>query len=322
MASFGRNMVHKQAMNRQCGKEKFFDIAVRRALWLALPNPNMTKHSQSARILARITLVFLTLLGSSNFMLAHAQCSIELWHGATRLTHAAPIELPKPPTLPTAADYPAPPTQGADGEPRGILAGPPPSDAIILFDGKDLSEWVGNNGKEPKWIVKDGVMTVRPKSGSIHTKRGFGDCQLHVEWATPEKVIGDSQGRGNSGVFLQRRYEIQVLDSFHNKTYYDGQAAGVYRQYPPLVNACRGPGEWQTYDIIYHAPRFDADGKLAQPGTVTVLQNGVLVQDHVTIKGNTMSDHPTYTAHGLKEPIELQDHGNPVRFRNIWIREL
>jgi hypothetical protein len=261
--------------------------------------------------------------------LADAQDSaISGERGATRLMQPAQSpKMKKPPaTAAQQADsvpaFPSPPTRGADGEPRGVIPGPPPSDAIVLFDGKDLSEWLGDKNHVANWIVTNGVMIVRPKSGYLHTKRAFGDCQLHVEWATPEVVVGDSQGRGNSGIFLQGRYEIQVLDSFHNKTYYDGQAGSVYRQYPPLVNASRGPGQWQTYDIIYHAPRFDADGKLTQPGTVTVLQNGVLVQDHVTIKGGTMSDHPTYTAHRAKEPLELQDHHNPVMYRNIWIREL
>lgn len=224
-------------------------------------------------------------------------------------------------TINSTADLPAPAVSAADGEPRGILTGPPPSDAIILFDGKDLSEWVNIKGGPAKWSVKDGVLTVK-HTGSIVTKREFGDCQLHVEWATPDKVEGDSQGRGNSGIIIQERYEVQVLDSFHNKTYYDGQAGSVYKQYPPLVNACRKPGEWQAYDIIYHAPRFEAAGKLLQPATVTVLQNGILVQDHVTIKGPTASEHPQYVAHPLKQPLELQDHHNPVRYRNIWIREL
>lgn len=225
------------------------------------------------------------------------------------------------PAVPKAADLPAPAVQGKDGEPRGVVPGPPPSDAIVLFDGKDLSEWVDKDGHDPKWTVANGVMTVT-HTGAIHTKRSFADCQLHLEWATPAKVEGESQGRGNSGVFLQRRYEIQVLDSFHNKTYYDGQAAAVYKQSAPLVNCCRKPGEWQAYDIIYHAPRFDPQGKLTQPATVTVLQNGILVQDHVTIKGPTMSDKPVYIAHPLKQPLELQDHHNPVQYRNIWIREL
>jgi Domain of Unknown Function (DUF1080) len=207
-------------------------------------------------------------------------------------------------------------------EPRVIDPGPPPSDAIVLFDGKDLSQWNGERNGPAKWEIKDGVATVNG-TGSISTKQEFGDCQLHVEWATPEKVEGEGQGRGNSGILLQGRYEVQVLDSYINKTYYHGQAGAIYKQYAPLVNACRKPGEWQSYDIIFHAPRFDADGKLEKPGTVTVLQNGVLVQDNVEIKGSTGPvGAPKYRAHPLKLSLVLQDHHNPVRYRNIWIREL
>ncbi len=209
-----------------------------------------------------------------------------------------------------------------DAEPRVIEPGPPPSDAIILFNGKDLSQWKSDkNGGPAKWTIKDGAAIVNG-TGGISTKQSFGDCQLHIEWATPAEVKGDGQGRGNSGVYLQKRYEIQVLDSVNNKTYFNGQAGAVYKQYPPLVNACRPPGEWQVYDIIYHAPRFDGDGKLLKAATVTVLQNGVLIQDHVEIKGTTGRDHPKYQAHPLKQPLALQDHHNPVRYRNIWIREL
>src|SRR6266853_5872569 len=156
-------------------------------------------------------------------------------------------------------------------EPRVIEPGPPPSDAIVLFDGKDLSQWNGDRNGPAKWEIKNGVATVNG-TGSISTKQEFGDCRLHVEWATPEKVEGEGQGRGNSGILLQGRYEVQVLDSYINKTYYHGQAGAIYKQYAPLVNACRKPGEWQSYEIIFHAPRFDADGKLEKPGTVTVLQ--------------------------------------------------
>jgi len=212
----------------------------------------------------------------------------------------------------------------SDGkEPRIINPGPPPSDAIVLFSGEDLSQWKSVKGDGPaKWEVKDGVATVNG-TGSILSKQAFGDCQLHVEWAAPAEVKGQGQGRGNSGVYLQSRYEIQVLDSYDNKTYYDGQAAAVYKQHAPLVNACRKPGEWQTYDIIYHAPQFDSTGKVTRPGTVTVLHNGVLVQDNVEVKGDTgPAVAPKYKAHSAKEPLMLQDHGNPVRFRNIWVREL
>jgi hypothetical protein len=208
-------------------------------------------------------------------------------------------------------------------EPRIIEPGPPPSDAIVLFDGKDFSKWESQkDGGEVKWEVSDGVATVN-RTGSIRTRQGFGDCQLHVEWAAPAVVKGSGQQRGNSGVYLSGRYELQVLDSYDNKTYYHGQAGAIYKQYAPLVNACRKPGEWQTYDIIYHAPRFDSDGNLLKPGTVTLLQNGVLIQDHVEIKGDTgPPGAPKYKAHPLKQPIALQDHNSPVRYRNIWIREL
>ena len=208
-------------------------------------------------------------------------------------------------------------------EPRIIDPGPPPSDAIILFGGKDLSRWQSEkDGGPAKWEVKDGVATVNG-TGSIVTREGFGDCQLHLEWASPVVVKGSGQGRGNSGIYLSGRYEIQVLDSYNNKTYYHGQAGAVYKQYAPLVNASRKPGEWQSYDIIYHVPRFDSEGKLLKPGTVTVLHNGVLIQDNVEIKGDTgPTGAPRYKAHPLKQPLAVQDHGNPVRYRNIWIREL
>jgi hypothetical protein len=192
----------------------------------------------------------------------------------------------------------------------------PPSDAIVLFDGKDLSKWEGGD----RWRIDDGVATVR--GGGIQTKQSFGDCQLHVEWASPEKVTGSGQGRGNSGVYIMGRYEIQVLDSYKNPTYPDGSAGALYKQSPPLVNASRKPGEWQSFDIIFTAPRFK-DGKLARPGYVTVFHNGVLIQNHTEIEGTTAWDAPpAYESHPEKQPLHLQNHGNPVRYRNIWIREL
>lgn len=211
-------------------------------------------------------------------------------------------------------------------EPPIVDPGPPggpPSDAIVLFDGKDMSAWNGASG----WQVADGAVTVKAAKGSFHknarTKQSFGDCQLHLEWAAPEKVVGSGQGRGNSGVYFMGRYEVQILDSYNNKTYYDGQCAAIYKQYPPLVNACRKPGEWQTYDIIFEAPRFDNVGNLVRPAYVTVLQNGVVVQNHTELLGGTFYDRaPYYEAHEPKGPIILQDHGNPIKFRNIWVREL
>ncbi|MEO5802774.1 MAG: DUF1080 domain-containing protein [Verrucomicrobiota bacterium] len=207
-------------------------------------------------------------------------------------------------------------------EPKIINPGPPPSDAIILFDGKSISKWESAESGEAKWKIKDGAMTVNG-TGSIRTKEGFGDCQLHVEWASPIDVEGEGQGRGNSGIYFQGRYEIQVLDSYENKTYFHGQAGSLYKQHAPLVNAARRPGQWQTYDIIFHAPRFAGDGKLISPGRVTVLHNGVLIQDNVEILGTTSHvGAPKYEPHPIKQPLQLQDHKNPVRYRNIWIRPL
>ena len=202
--------------------------------------------------------------------------------------------------------------------------GKAPSDATVLFDGKDLSPWASMDGTPTQWIVKDGYMECVKGSGYIRTLQNFGDCQLHVEWAAPVPPVGNSQGRGNSGVFLGLdRYEVQVLDSYNNKTYADGSAASVYCQYPPLVNASRKPGEWQVYDIIYTAPRFQADGKVTSPARLTVFHNGVLVQNNVELTGPTgwLGRFP-YQMHPEKQPISLQDHGNPVRYRNLWVREL
>ncbi|MFQ5791098.1 MAG: DUF1080 domain-containing protein [Acidobacteriota bacterium] len=200
-------------------------------------------------------------------------------------------------------------------------AGTAPSDAIVLFDGSDLSEWLGRNG-EPQWEVKEGALTVVPGTGDLTTRRAFGDVQLHLEWRSPEVIAGEGQGRGNSGVFLMERYEVQILDSHQNRTYSNGQAGSVYKQFMPLVNATRPPGEWQSYDIVFAAPRFDSAGILERPATLTVLHNGVLIQNHVTLKGTTTYiGEPQYEAHPAKLPLKLQDHGNPVSFRNIWIRE-
>jgi hypothetical protein len=201
-------------------------------------------------------------------------------------------------------------------------AGSPPSDAVVLFDGTDLSGWECKRGGDAGWKVENGYMEVVPKSGNIVSKKQFGDCQLHVEWAAPEEVIGDSQGRGNSGVFLMGLYEIQVLDCYENPTYADGLTAGIYGQFPPLVNACRKPGEWQTYDIIWVGPQFDGD-KLLSPARLTVFQNGVLVHHDTVLTGPTTHRAvQPYEPHPPEGPLELQDHGDMVRFRNIWYRPL
>jgi len=198
-----------------------------------------------------------------------------------------------------------------------------PSDAIVLFDGSNLREWTGEKSAEPTWTVADGVMTVKGGTGGIVTQRSFDDCQLHLEWRSPAEAKGDGQSRGNSGVYFQGRYEIQVLDSYRNPTYVNGQAASLYKQQAPLVNASRRPGEWQTYDIVFRAPRFNADGSLRRPAIVTVFHNGVLVQDHTPVQGSTAwIGKPTYSAHPFKQPLMLQDHGSAVSYRNIWIREI
>ncbi len=192
-----------------------------------------------------------------------------------------------------------------------------PSDAIVLFDGKNFDAWKGG---DKHTVDADGGFTAK---GGLQTKQSFGDCQLHLEFASPNPPKGNDQGRGNNGVGLMNaRYEIQVLDSYQNKTYPEGFAGSVYNQRPPMVNASRKPGEWQTYDIIFTAPRRDADGKVTTPAYATVLHNGVLVQNHTEVKGSTFFDRkPIYEKHADKEPLVLMYHGDPVRFRNIWIRE-
>lgn len=235
---------------------------------------------------------------------------------------------PQPPPQPVPIPEDMKPWDPPKKEPPvvtpGAAPGAPPSDAVILFDGKDLSGWKSvRTGGEAKWLVRDGYMQVVALTGDIASKFEFGDCQLHIEWATPAEVRGSSQGRGNSGVFLMERYEVQVLDSYENKTYFHGQAGAVYKQYPPLVNASRKPGEWQTYDIIFKAPKFDEMGKPVERARITVIHNGVLIQNNVEIFGNTYNDRVAYyIAHGPKAGLKLQDHGNPVRYRNIWVRPL
>jgi hypothetical protein len=207
-----------------------------------------------------------------------------------------------------------------------LLNEAPPSDAIVLFDGKDLSHWVsaGRDGKthDPQWKVENGYMEITPHSGGLITKEKFGDCQLHVEWMIPQGVEGAGQGRGNSGIEIMRRYEIQVLESYTNLTYADGQAAAIYGQWPPLVNASRPQGEWNVYDIFFEAPRFDGN-TVVKPGYVTVVHNGILVHHRKEILGKAIHRRvATYQPHGLEEPLSLQDHNQVVRYRNIWIRRL
>ena len=200
---------------------------------------------------------------------------------------------------------------------------PPPSDAIVLFDGKDLSQWQSQDGSSAKWVVRDGYVEVAPGTGAIATRRGFGSMQLHIEWATPTPPVGEGQERGNSGVFLMTHYEIQVLDSYRNETYADGQAGAVYGQTPPLANASRPPGQWQTYDIIFHRPRFAPDGSVRDSARVTVLHNGVLVQNNTVITGGTVHGRRAhYEPHPDRLPLLLQDHANPTRYRDIWVREI
>lgn len=221
------------------------------------------------------------------------------------------LDRPKPPVVDPGTGSPA------------AEAAPPPSDAVVLFDGRDASGWVDRNGAPTKWTVENGALVVAPGTGDAFSRQAFGDCQLHIEWSPPTPPRGDGQERGNSGVLIMGRYEIQVLDSYDNVTYADGQAGAVYGQYPPLVNASRPPGEWQSYDIVWHRPRFDDEGRVVQPARVTVLQNGVLVQDDVVLTGPTShGQRPPYEKHPDRLPLELQDHGNRTRFRNVWVRDL
>ena len=201
----------------------------------------------------------------------------------------------------------------------------PPSDAVILFDGTEasLANWQAEDGGPTKWIVLDGAMHTVPGSGYAYSARAFGDCQLHIEWATPAPAEGEGQGRGNSGVFPMSKYEVQILDSYDNDTYADGQAASIYGQFPPLANASRPPGEWQVFDIVFRRPHFRPDGSMERPARMTVLHNGVLVHNNRELLGPTnWIVHDPYQPHADKLPLSLQDHGNPVRFRNIWLREL
>ena len=199
----------------------------------------------------------------------------------------------------------------------GVTNDAPPSDATVLFDGTNLDAWEGGE----KWLVQDGVAI--PQQSQIVSRQHFGDMQLHVEWSAPTEIRGAGQGRGNSGIFLMGLYEVQVLDSYENETYFDGQAASIYKQTPPMANAIRKPGEWNYYDIFFTVPKFKANGNLDKPGFVTVVHNGVLVLNHFELLGPTgYTAAPQYTPHAEEGPVSLQFHGDPVRFRNIWVREL
>lgn len=203
--------------------------------------------------------------------------------------------------------------------------GGPPSDAVVLFDGTDMAQWRGAGGGEAKWKIVEGAMESVPNSGFVFSREEFGDCQVHLEFASPKTVKGNGQGRGNSGVFLLGEFEIQVLDSYENLTYADGGAGSIYGQHPPLVNASKKPGQWQSYDIVFRRPRFDDNGKLKTPARLTVLHNGVVIQDGSEAYGPTnWIAHKKYgpIKNKTKGPLSLQDHGNPVRYRNIWVRRL
>ncbi len=214
-------------------------------------------------------------------------------------------------------------TPGTESSPEN--AGTAPSDAIVLFDGSSLKSWTDTKGKKTKWKLDGGALSPTKVSGMIQTRQKFGSCQLHLEWATPGKTEGSGQGRGNSGVFLMGQYEVQILDNYRNTTYPDGQAGALYGRSKPLVNASRKPGEWQSYDIIFHRPVFE-NGEVVKRATFTVFHNGVLIQDHYELTGGTGweggSSISGYTPHADQGPLQLQDHGNPVLFRNIWVREL
>jgi len=239
----------------------------------------------------------------------------------------------------------ASPSRGADGTPPEdksglpapaltevwtpvppVIAAPegrPPADAIVLFDGRSLDAWESVKGGPARWLIEGGALVIKPKSGSIRTKTAFGDLQLHLEFRTPAVVEGEGQRRGNSGIFFMGLYELQILDSYDNKTYVNGQAASIYKQRAPLVNASRSPGEWQSYDVIWVAPRFTKDERMDSPARITVFHNGVLVHHNVAIKGGTaFRGPPAYQVHASRLPLELQDHKNPTAFRNIWVREL
>lgn len=233
----------------------------------------------------------------------------------------------EPPHAPPASGWrqhdvqrPKPKAVEPGESPVGVSA---PKDAVVLFDGSNLDAWVGRDGKPAAWNIVDGALEVAPGKGAIRTKESFGDVQIHLEWASPNPPQGRGQGRGNSGIFLMGAFEVQILDSHENETYADGMAGALYGQYPPLYNAAKAPGEWQTYDIAFRAPRFDDEGELLEPARVTVFHNGVLIQNSEGLIGRTSWIEALPYEKGVERgPIELQDHRHPTRFRNIWLREL
>jgi hypothetical protein len=243
-----------------------------------------------------------TVTGAAFLTMAADEPAKEVWHVHDRARPQPPVVTPG---APSTQDQP----------------GTAPREATILLDGKDLSHWENDKGEACPWKLEDGAMVVT--KGSIRSKDAFGDCQLHAEWQSPNPPKGKDQDRGNSGIFIMSRYELQVLDNYQAETYADGMAGSIYGQYPPQVNASRPPGQWQTYDVIFHAPRFNEDGSVAKPARETVFFNGVLVQDNVELKGSTA--HMTlakYAKHADKMPITLQDHGHPVKYRNFWVRPI
>lgn len=238
------------------------------------------------------------------------------------ISHSAPNKINKNPKLPNGWQVHDMTRPMPSNVLPGALSSNAPSDAIVLFDGTNMDQWRGSKSKKVTWILNDGYMEVTPKTGSIASKQKFGDMQLHLEWAAPAKVIEKAQRRGNSGVFLMGRYEIQIMDCWENTAYPDGMTGAVYGQTPALVNACRKPGEWQSYDIIFTAPKFK-DGKIVENGRVTAFLNGVLVQLNTEILGGTQHNKlPKKLVHSAKESLVLQNHGQKVRFKNIWVREL
>jgi len=280
------------------------------------------------------TIPYTGTLAGDKLQLSYLNDGKEIKGTLSRIGADQPIRI-APRMRPQMSEYWEPVPKVVDPGPYPGMV-PPPSDAVVLFDGKDLSKWKSRDGSAAKWKIEDGSITVVKGTGDITTQQKFGDYQLHIEWKVPEDIQGQSQSRGNSGIFLQDLsddlkipaywYEVQVLDNYNNATYVNGQAGSVYKQNPPLVNAMRKPGEWNVYDITYTAPRFNENGTLFAPGRVTVLHNGVLVQNNFAIRGHTAYiGHPYYyKAHG-KAPISLQDHGDPskaISFRNIWLREL